>query len=520
MVALRAKIVVTAAFVMAVAATILSFAQQPKARLAGLENNEEYMSLLREDADLSRRIDSLTTTVYTLREQLYRDEDGNRKERSSELLAMESDLYMLRGDRSRLVEQINTIEQEWLMANISQVPTPEDKATAEPQMPLDNGRQIADLIKNDYFSRSLSRSDYAALTRAQKDEKTAARLYSDFVKAHAELVAVRDRYDAAESESAADTLLSLLLSKQALCTTLSDSLDTTWSRAFDNKSYLYELLFDKEGREDMLDKAEKNNFTMRQGIAKESGRYASDAVVSYCFGRRCILDYETDMAQSTGLSAAYDSLVKVRSSLGNLRYDFAKISLKKRIFIEYKSIIFSTRYVYNSNNPVPECPVYEYGTVYRIKLGEFATQQPASKFKGLEPVSYLRTPSGGWRYYAGCYRSVDELENALKTVRRLGFTKADVAAWNDGAYADNREEVEELMSKRFSVEISGSDELSSSVREIIEEDGSNTGLTRTGRGHFTVGGLKSRDSAEILANAIAAADSSLSVTVIELEAAK
>ena len=517
MVALRYKLTAYIAFAAALWTALAALAQQPKARLAGLERNEEYMELLREDADLVRRIDSLTTAVYSLREQIYGSE-ANRKERSAELLAMESDLYMLRGDRSRLADKINVIEQEWLLANISSG-TPVVAETE--QRPANaGGRQSADLVKNEYFSRSLSRNDYATLCRAQRDEVTAARLYAGFVRAHAELSEVRAFYDSLTVEAEADSLYPRLLSKHEACTTLADSLNMIWSNAFDNKSYLYDLLFDKEGREDMLDKAEKNIFTMRQGIARESGLYASDAVVNYCFGKRCIVGYETDIARSAGLTAATDSLSKVAVSLGSLRCDFAKISTRKRIFIDYAPVVFSSRYVYTSKNPIPECPVYEYGDVFRIKLGDFATQQPVTRFKGLEPVSFQRTASGGWRYFAGCYRSVEELENALKTVKRLGWTKADVAAWSNGVYADNRAEVEELMAKKYSIEISGADDLSHDVRRIISENEDNTGLTRTGRGMFTVGGLKSRDSAEALAEAISAADGSLSVTVLEHSAAK
>lgn len=519
MVALKAKYTAIFSSAMMFLTVVCSFAQQPKARLAGLERNDEYMSLLREDAALSHRIDSLTTAVYKLRELLYTD-DSSRKERSAELLGLESDLYTLRDDRSRIVDRINVIEQEWLLTNISLGAQASEPEAEQPQTPVDNGRQSADLIKNSYFSRSLSRNDYSALLKAQNDEKTAVRLLSDYARIHGRLLSARAQYDSVTTEAEADSLLQVLLTGQATCTALSDSLGAIWSNTFDNKSYLYDLLFDMEGREDMLDKSEQNIFTMRQGIARESGLYASDAVVEYCFGKHFIVDYEIEIARAAGLSAAIDSLSKVRSSLDTLRYDFAKIPLRKRIFIDYAPVVFSTRYVYNSKNPVPECPVYEYGIVYRIKLGEFSTQQPVSKFKGLEPVCYQRTPSGGWVYFAGCYRTAEELENALKTVKRLGFTKADIAAWNDGTYAGTRLEVEAMMAQRYAVEISGADELSSSVREIIAESEDNTGLARTGRGLFTVGGFKSRDAAEMLANAVAAADSSLSVSVVEIDSAK
>lgn len=507
---------VTATLLAAAFVAVTGFAQQPQARLAGLERNADYMALLRRDADLVHRIDSLTTAVYDLREVIYSD-DSKRKERSAELLAMENDLYTLRDDRIRLVDRINAIEQEWLLANISTGVASQDEATDEPET---DGVQYADLIKNRYFSRSLSRSDYDALRQARDNEVAAARLYAAFAEAHADLVGARALYDSVAVESEADSAYVRLMSKYEACTTLSDSLHSVWSSAFDNKSYLYDLLFDKDGRDDMLDRTEKSVFAMRQGVAKVAGEYASDAVVEYVLGKRCIHDYEVNVARAAGLTAALDSLGRAASSLDGLRYDFAKVDVRKRMFIDYSPVKFSSRYVYNSSNPVPECTEYEYGVVCRIKLGEYRVQQPAAKFKGLEPVSYRRTASGGWAYYAGCYRSVEALENALKTVKRLGFTDADVAAWSDGAYADGREEVEALLSEHYSIEITGADELPEEVCDVIEADENNSGVVRTGRGVFTVGGLASREEADALAAAISAADGSLSVTVVETPAAK
>lgn len=512
MVALRVKISILAICAITFAAVFAGYSQQPHTRPAGLERNEEYMALLGRDAEMVRSIDSLTVAVYQLREVLYND-DSKRKERSAELLKLESDLYALRDDRSRLVDQINAIEQEWLLANIATGTPQQDLQQEEPVV---NEKQRADLVKNAYFSRSLSRSDYATLCRAQSDEIVAARLYARFAKMHTELHNARAIYDSLTVESEADSVYILLQTKQKQFDALTDSLSTIWSNTFDNKSYLYDLLFDKAGREDMLDKGEKNIFTMRQGVAKAQGQYASDAVAEYVLGKRCIVDYEIDVARTAGLTAAADSLAKVRKSLDALRYDFAKIPTRKRCFIDYTPVIFSSRYVYTAKNPVPECPVYEYGLVYRIKLGSYSAQQPATKFKGLEPVSYLRNDAGEWIYYAGCYRSLGEMDKALNTVKRLGFTKADVAVWNDGTYAEGRDDVEELMSKHYSIEITGVDELSADVRGLIESNGDNSGVVRTGRGVFTVGGFESRESADALAAAVTAADSSLTVKVVEI----
>ena len=74
-----------------------------------------------------------------------------------------------------------------------------------------------------------------------------------------------------------------------------DSLASTWSFVFDNKTYMYELLFDKENRHDMLQRAEAKLFAMRQNIDRERGAYLSDVLVDYAFQKRCVVDYEIDV---------------------------------------------------------------------------------------------------------------------------------------------------------------------------------------------------------------------------------
>ena len=265
----------------------------------------------------------------------------------------------------------------------------------------------------------------------------------------------------------------------------------------------------------MLSKAERNMFEMRRNISKTVGLYASDGVVDYYYQKLCLTDYETDIAAVAGLNIAADSLRAVRSASERLPYKFEKVYLTRRYFLDYEPLRFSSSYIYTSKNPIPVCAVYEHGEIYRIKLGEFTTKQPVSKFRGLEPVSYLKSENGNWRYYAGGYASADDVDKPLQTVRRLGFRTADIVAWIDGAYADGRGEIAALKSKVFTVEISGADILSDDIRSVIVRDAAEGALSRIGKGLFVVGGFRSRDAAEIMAKNISAFDATLSVKVVE-----
>ncbi len=510
MVAIRRILII----VFAVGTVSLS-AQEVKPRIAGLEDNKEYMSLLETDATLRQRVDSLSMSIDSLREKFV--EDGERRKELSEyILRLESEMFALRSERNLLINRLNAIEQEWLVVNMNKKPAVQTTIEEEVEVPAD-AQKYADLTRNAYFRMLLSSSDYAALRKAQRYENSASQLLFEFERCHHSLETLREEYTATDRESVADSLMTLFLNRNAECNAIVDSLASTWSFIFDNKTYVYDLLFDKEGRYDMLQRAESKLFTMRQNIDRERGAYISDALVDYVFQKRCVVDYEIDVASVLGLHAAADSLTHIRKSLENIRYDYKPVEIRRRYFLDYTPISFSNKSIYTSKNPLPKCVVYENGEIYRIKLGEFSERQPLSKFRGMEPVAYLRSESGKWLYYAGGYPTIDALEKHLQTVKKLGFRSADVVAWIDGTYAGSRTEIEALKSRTYTIEISGSDVLPEGVRRVIMQMSEGNELSRVGRDTYLVTGFRSREAAELVVRGIVSVDSSLNVDIAEVQ---
>ncbi|MFR7965507.1 MAG: hypothetical protein ACLU5I_08015 [Alistipes finegoldii] len=70
-----------------------------EARIAGLESNEEYMSLLREDAQLQMREDSIVNAVERARRQL-RENPAARQQYSQDILQLESRIFEIRNARA------------------------------------------------------------------------------------------------------------------------------------------------------------------------------------------------------------------------------------------------------------------------------------------------------------------------------------------------------------------------------------------------------------------------------------
>ncbi|MDE6877199.1 MAG: SPOR domain-containing protein, partial [Alistipes sp.] len=96
-------------------------ASQPpvEARIAGLEGNGEYMSLLEEDARLQEREDSVGHAVEGLRRRLRDDREADRAALADEILELENRIFEIRTAKGRIIDRINTIEQEWVLANLN-----------------------------------------------------------------------------------------------------------------------------------------------------------------------------------------------------------------------------------------------------------------------------------------------------------------------------------------------------------------------------------------------------------------
>ncbi len=132
-------------------------AQEVTARIAGLEGNAEYMEMLREEASLQAREDSVTMVVNRVRRQL-RDDPAQRAVYSAEILRCEEHVFSIRTERGRLTDRINTVEQEWVLANLDwrSPSTPTAGRAAGTPGGVPDSLQTADLVQQRLFPRTAS----------------------------------------------------------------------------------------------------------------------------------------------------------------------------------------------------------------------------------------------------------------------------------------------------------------------------------------------------------------------------
>ena len=281
-------------------------AQQVRPRIAGLEGNAAYMSLLAEDGRLQQREDSVVRAVERTRLQL-RDHPEQRQAYSGEILRLEEAIFSIRSARGKLIDRINTIEQEWVLSNLH-VATPPPVSATEAAFAVPDSLKRRYLVDNLFFRENLPTPDYEALLRAQRLERVAEEYVRRYKENYRQMQELAGIYDTVRNERAAADLEGKFRTIEGMNRVLSDSLTQTWSYIFDNKTYAYNYLLDKLGAEEELTRREEAMDAARRRLTDLEGAYSSDAVTDYFVQKQLVDDYEVGLARMLGLGEARDSL--------------------------------------------------------------------------------------------------------------------------------------------------------------------------------------------------------------------
>lgn len=496
-----------------VLASVAAMAQQPRVepRIAGLEGNEEYMSLLQEDVRLREREDSIMLVVERLRQQI-REEPGQQQHVAQEILRLEGLAFDVRSAKGRLIDRINAIEQEWVLANLNNETAGQAPSRSEPAVTIPDSLKVRNLVDNRCFGEYLPESDYAALQASQRLEWRAEAFKNRFLANYGTLRDLAEAYAAVESEPEALEIYARYDSLQRVNDGLSDSLSAAWSYIFDNKNYAYGYLLDGLRQEELLMRQEEELAKTTRHIASLRGETASDALTDYLLRRRMLVAYEAAVADLLTLDAARDSLRGVAASLENDDYRLPRIAIQERYFIDFDSVAFSSTPKYTTQHPIPECRVYAKGTIYRILLGTFNTKRAAATFRGAYPLFYQINDENKWSYYAGGFATLAEAEEAQARLKKRGFVRPEIVVWSDGVMR-NISRDPEAGAMAFRVEITGAEALSDGVKEAIAAAAEGYELSRVGQELFVVGTFDDRALADRLAEAVRQADPSLTAEV-------
>lgn len=485
-----------------------------EARIAGLEHNEEYMSLLREDARLQQREDSIASAVVQVRNKL-RLEPQNRAALAQQIMQAENEIFEVRNTKGRVIDRINTIEQDWVLSNLnSTIEAPTDK----PQSTVPDSLKKRNLVQNAAFRQLLASPDYMALMRAQRGEMVAVDLVNRYLGNYLTLGELDSLYRVAATEQEALDIESRFREVSSRNDSLAEVLSERWNYIYDNKSYAYDYMMEAMRKEEQLDLQTERYSDAAREVAALSGETASDELVDYFLRKRALVEYERAVAQTLGLQAAADSLAGVEHQLSTIDFKLQPIQLEERLFLQYDTIRFSSRPHYTAQNPIPETTVYQRGTIYRLTVGTFSTRRPVSTFRGTYPVSYLRTEDNRWRYFIGGFPTMEAAEEGRLLLKKRGFLKPQIVVWIDGQYRNLADEPLPASIGGYRIEIVGVESLPEAVRETLSQVAEGAQLSRAGE-RFLVGHFDDKAVADQVAAALRSAEPALDVRVVEIEQA-
>lgn len=437
----------------------------------------------------------------------YGKNESLRKELAPVILSLEKELVKLQGEYDREVALVAQQDVKGALAAYEEALKSSATAKTEPAVveeskpsgySVDKSRQKRDLVANDFFAERLSPADYKALLDAQKRETKLKAVVERYFSGYGALLARQREYMEAPTKPEADSITTLFVAQTETLSKIDEEITSISSSLFYNKLYAYDLIMERDGNTAMLDFAAEAVARAEREINENSDQYQSDALVGYFARKKALTEYEMKIASMLSLSASRDSLKVVMSELKNRDYRLSKLSLQRRSFIDYEEISVKTPTVYTAKNPVPRTKVYDYGTIYRIRIGLFSKRPNISALRGVMPLSYSDSYNGNMiAYFVGGFRTEQEANEGAAYLKKLGFKEPIIAVWVDGEYYPTVEDMRRSQSL-YNLEISGVATLTEEMKSKILSHKSDCSISRIGT-TFVVGTFDGKSSAEAVA---------------------
>ena len=450
----------------------------------------------------------------------YARNESMREKLTPTILTLEKEVVRLQAEYEKMLALISEVAvQDALTAynNAQNEQSVEKKAQSvvedkKDSYTPDKASMKRDLVANNYFSERLSQGDYKSLCDAQKREAKVREVVEQYFAKYGELLALQRRYMEVPTREEADEQAKLFTAKRGEMASLEEEITSMWSSLYFNKIYAYDLLMERGGNTAMLDFSAEAVARAEREINENTDLHQSNALVGYYARKKALTEYEIQIASTLSLTPSRDSLRMVASELKNRDYRLSKLSLQRRSFIEYEDIEVKVPTIYNSKNPVPRTKVYDYGTVYRIRVGLFSKRPNVSALRGVMPLSYTDAYNNGlYAYFVGGFRTEQEAKEGADYLKKLGFREPIIAVWVDGEYYPTLEEMRRLESQ-YNVEISGVPTLTDEMKSLILSHKSDCTISRIGS-TFVVGTFEGKSAAEAVVADLKAANGEIEVAI-------
>ena len=427
----------------------------------GLEANPAYAALL-------HRLDSLDNLQQNIQERieeqkrLAESNPAKQGEYVNAVMALESDKFDIRNKIGIVTSQMNVMEQEYIMKNIS---------GSEPEKPAQVLPGIS-LMQHRFILANLSQQELKQLQEVRKIDAQAREACRSLQNISETLRRAADRLATVQDRHTADSLLAVIRDTQGEIDAVNEKAEA-WDQQFETRIYTYSRLLDKLGLP--LSQLSALNDEGRNIRAQESdaeGSMLSPSLSVYAQKRMLELKYERILADKLGYISAQDSIGNVAKQVAAIAFREPAVRIPAMQFVDFQPLQIGGEGVHNASNPVKETEIPTYGSVYKVRL--FTLSKKISSFsqlRNIHPVSLFVNEEGKYEYSAGTYATKEEAEAGYKRLYKLGMRPA-IDEWRDGGKVKADGTIVPLIvgHKLFKIEIGSlTPDLAERIRELAPE---------------------------------------------------
>ena len=465
--------------------------------------------------------DSVAKVLKEYRERYIKNE-AERPQIAPFILILERDVEKLQADYEKQLEIVSQGDIKAALSAYDQackdaeeerkkrLAEAEKAAAAGDEGVVAPARMKRDLVANDYFSDNLSSKDYASLRESQLKESQLKTMVETYATKYGELLISQGKYVEAPTKDEADKEATLFAAKERELSSLNDEIFSIWSKLYYNKIYAYDLLMERSGNTSMLDLSAKVVAQAEREVNANCDLYQSGALVDYYVRKKALTKLESEVASTLKLTKSCDSLKVVMSELNNRDYRLSKIYLPYRNFINYEALEVKSGSSEISKGTISDMKVYDYGVIYRVRVGLFSSRRNISTMRGARPLYCSNsTHKGYYAYYVGGFRTEKEAEAAAERLKSIGFQEPIISVWVNGTYYPTIEDMNNSVTQ-YTLMISGISALTDDMKAKVAD----YSISRNGSA-FVVGMFVEKAMADSVAADLQAMGGDIEVKVVE-----
>lgn len=489
----------------------LALAQQIEPRIDGLQADSVYMKLLVEDNRLTMQEDSIAVVVESLRE-IYRTNPTDTSGSREQIIALENQLFELRSRKAVVIDNLNLIEQEWVVNNMGRVVATEP----EQAVLLENDVDVRFIYESPNVKVNLSDNDYKNLVKAENLESKVEALSNRYIINYDNMLSLSRSYELTSQQREAIKIRQEFDSLALLNVQTLEQLNDSWGFIYDNKSFAYSMLMELLGFDEVLSQEAE---LMRSGQSEISAKQGggADALLEYMVQKNSMVQFETLVAERLELASVADSLKVLARKLSAVnKVSPPKLTIEERLFILYEPIEFVTKPLYTASNPIPETVIYDKGVIFRLYVGSFQAKQTVATFRNTTPLSHAINDKNRHCYYIGGFETYEEAEEAQALLKKRGFRAPQIVVWLDGRER-NLTTDPIPMSTSYRLEVSQASSLPADANKVVAAIAPSSSISKVGTDIYVIMPLSRQGQADSLAMQLGQLDPMLKIEVHKTE---